>query len=954
MLEFNSLPEMISECFERDESRDKQWYERYQATCAQIREQPESDDVLELLWYTRDNSVASLMQGNTSRSEFETAKEELASLTRKIITSPTTEVYEESLRVLKQLKHNKVFRYFYGSLLNRVFAAIAPDKVTPCVNEDAFIQAAEYINSRFNLGLRFEGTWFNKNIILKKALRERLPDDFDDFKVNIAVWNVFDLLDEDQREISKSSTPTPLANAFIFQGNPKKFDVDGYITNNPNILWTANRYTTDMSVGDTAYIWRSGANAGVIAVGKITELPKSLDELKKTGKVRHEELVGNDEDSNMPKVGIEIDEYRLTENEGMVERNSLKEDSILKNSLIIKNPQSSVFKLSYLESSRLEELWESINGIDDNVIQDELEKQSVEPLNLSVRQYKEVLQDETVLGTTGFTTLYTLYSMPDGKATSAELGEALGYKRYSGANVALGIVSKRIARHFGIDKEDIQNKFKGWWQLVANGERLAEGFTWQLKENLKIAIEELMLNKSNYRTQVNETLLKPGREASLNKIFYGPPGTGKTYHTIEAAVYAAEPHFNWTTRTELKAKYDELVAQKRIQFVTFHQSYGYEEFVEGLRAVTENGQVSYEVQSGIFKRICTLATNNLAKSERMPSGNFESCWAAFFEEFDDEAGLKVTTKKSWFRVTEITDTTIHFEKSNDNSKHSLAIKTLKSIFDGTKVIKGGLNVYYQPLVEHLKGYAEGDSLPHEPVKNFVLIIDEINRGNISKIFGELITLIEESKRFCGNSDEAIEVTLPYSGETFAVPSNLYLIGTMNTADRSLAMMDTALRRRFDFVEMMPDYATLSAKVTRGVQLDSLLKSMNARIEALYDREHSLGQAFFIPVLQSIENGNEAKAFQILKQVFINKIIPLLEEYFFDDWNKIRLVLGDNQKPEELQFVKMKTTNLDELFGANHGLDSFSNKSESFELASLKSPVWDNPLAYQGIYSSVSS
>ena len=301
----------------------------------------------------------------------------------------------------------------------------------------------------------------------------------------------------------------------------------------------------------------------------------------------------------------------------------------------------------------------------------------------------------------------------------------------------------------------------------------------------------------------------------------------------------------------------------------------------------------------------------------------------------------------------MTDNTIHFEKANGTSKHSLAIKTLKAIFNGTKVVKGGLNVYYQPLVEHLKGYIEADSSPRESAKNFVLVIDEINRGNISKVFGELITLIEESKRSYGSSDEAIEVTLPYSGDPFSVPNNLYLIGTMNTADRSLAMMDTALRRRFDFIEMMPDYAILNAKRTNDVQLDSLLQSMNARIEALYDREHTLGHAFFIPVLQAIESGNDGKAFRILKQVFINKIIPLLEEYFFDDWNKIRLVLGDNQKPEELQFVKVISTSFDDLFGANHGLDSFSSQSESFELASPTSPVWDNPLAYQGIYSSVS-
>ena len=438
-------------------------------------------------------------------------------------------------------------------------------------------------------------------------------------------------------------------------------------------------------------------------------------------------------------------------------------------------------------------------------------------------------------------------------------------------------------------------------------------------------------------------------QTALNQIFYGPPGTGKTYRTIEAAVLAAEPSFTYTSREDLKAKYNELVLQRRIQFVTFHQSYGYEEFVEGLRAVTEDGQVSYEVQGGIFKRICASAMSNIAKSQSITQKSFEACWDEFLDDFDDEDGVKVTTKKGWFRITEINGNTIYFEKSNGNSKHTFSIKTLKALFNRTRVLKGGMNAYYQPLVEHLMTYAEFERGIVEPTKNFVLVIDEINRGNISKIFGELITLIEDSKRSFNKTTESIEVTLPYSGDSFSVPANLYLIGTMNTADRSLAMMDTALRRRFDFVEMMPNYSLLSGQVVKGIQLDALLHKMNARIEALYDREHTLGHAFFLPVVKAIQKGDEANAFNSLKMVFLNKIIPLLEEYFFDDWNKIRLVLGDNQKPDELQFVKILSTSFDELFGSNHELDSFVSQNETFDLALPSADVWDNPLAYQNIY-----
>ncbi|EPM7857743.1 AAA family ATPase [Vibrio alginolyticus] len=519
--------------------------------------------------------------------------------------------------------------------------------------------------------------------------------------------------------------------------------------------------------------------------------------------------------------------------------------------------------------------------------------------------------------------------------------------------------------------------------------------------------------------------------APLNQILYGPPGTGKTYHTIEAAVKAAEPNFDWTSRNELKEKYDQLVIDKRIRFVTFHQSYGYEEFVEGLRAVSNpDNQIEYPIQSGIFKQICqdatASATNQPAmmkpsakiwklsidgvKSSRVRDYCFANNLAAigwgetgdmsseersaeeqdYFEslgalakssvmEFSNrmaEGDIVVCVKGQWsiqavgvvsgnyqFREEGIEDRSdfchvipvdwlatgldVNLYELNDNTR-----LTLKTCYELTRFTSIELYEVLDKSGVKLNRYGQVDSKQ----QNYVLVIDEINRGNISKVFGELITLIEPSKR--KGQDEALELTLPYSGKPFSVPDNLYIIGTMNTADRSLAMMDTALRRRFDFVEMMPKPELLAGAEVKGVDLQRLLEVLNQRIEILYDREHTLGHAFLLPVKALVDADEEDKAFKVLVSVFKNKIIPLLEEYFFEDWSKIRLVLADNQKAknsqlEGFQFIseeKLTTTALGALFGHNHGLNQYGEEQQKFTLKDKTDSVWDNPSAYIGVYS----
>ncbi len=516
--------------------------------------------------------------------------------------------------------------------------------------------------------------------------------------------------------------------------------------------------------------------------------------------------------------------------------------------------------------------------------------------------------------------------------------------------------------------------------------------------------------------------------APLNQILYGPPGTGKTYHTIEAAVKAATPHFEWQTREQLKFEYDRLVDQKKICFVTFHQSYGYEEFVEGLKAkTTDDKTIEYIVENGVFKtivedaksssvrksfevnanaRIWKVSIDGTGKSETsnycLANGLAAIGWgesgdllseALEDNEYYQKLGPQVKSSLSEFsqrasvgdlilcigsqrtvQAVGVISGDYHFElqgtSAYDDYCNQLPVNWLVTDIDVDFYdLNDGVN-FTQKTFYELWRLSVADvfdllkkqevtisSLEKEQgeIENYVLVIDEINRGNISKIFGELITLIEPSKR--AGQLEALELTLPSSGKPFSVPDNLYLIGTMNTADRSLAMMDTALRRRFDFIEMMPKPELFKDKTVKGIHLQNLLRTMNERIEVLYDREHTLGHAFLIPVLEALDGtednaGDEQQAFMELQNAFKNKIIPLLEEYFYDDWNKIRLVLGDSlKKSNELKFIEQTESTYNDLFGADHGLELYDDKQLSYKIKPFgKGTVWDKAQAYIEIYS----
>jgi 5-methylcytosine-specific restriction endonuclease McrBC GTP-binding regulatory subunit McrB len=439
-------------------------------------------------------------------------------------------------------------------------------------------------------------------------------------------------------------------------------------------------------------------------------------------------------------------------------------------------------------------------------------------------------------------------------------------------------------------------------------------------------------------------------------ILYGPPGTGKTYITRRYAVEFIDGE-EYSNETELKRRYEELREEGRIDFVTFHQSYGYEEFVEGIKPVLKDEEkLKYELVDGIFKRICINALFELIKGTLRPDEeNFEASIKKFKEKNPIGTELKTVTGRGKFEITNYLDTSIRIQLSgNPTHTYSLSYTQLEKLFkirneinrvtDVFKIgeVTEGLSPYYFAVLRELKKYKSkgeieklrlteqelssqkkkkfilkylknkgGENQLNESPR-FVLIIDEINRGDISRVFGELITLVEGDKRL--GAENKLIVTLP-SQEPFGVPPNLYIIATMNTADRSIALIDIALRRRFAFYEMMPDYEVLFEKLlgqkvapeeefSVGSKIDSLkisnlltsddykrlsiklLYELNQRIIKTLDRDHQIGHSYFLRANKE----NEDFDIRTLRQIWYHDILPLLQEYYYNSPETLKKVV----------------------------------------------------------------
>lgn len=471
----------------------------------------------------------------------------------------------------------------------------------------------------------------------------------------------------------------------------------------------------------------------------------------------------------------------------------------------------------------------------------------------------------------------------------------------------------------------------------------------------------------------------------LNQILYGPPGTGKTYNTVLKAMSIIDnteyKNVSDEQYSALKTRFDELKQAGQIEFVTFHQSYSYEEFVEGIKpyipewGTIDNADVKYIGENGIFKEICKNArqiktdktshkidfsktrifkmslganwenetediynyclTNNVVALGWGDDKDFSSCnTSEEFKNLDSTWGAKaVEIFKNWMRVGDIilisngnsnikaiAQITGEYEYHNDREIRYCQFRNVNWLYNGDDISvakfydkklsqqaiygfynkdKEGKDDYNSSINTNVLNEIITGNINSAEEKPYILIIDEINRGDVSKIFGELITLIEEDKRI-GNKYQ-IKITLPYSKEQFGVPNNLYIIGTMNTADRSIALLDTALRRRFDFEEIMPRPELLGGKVVEGINLQTLLTRINERITNKYDRDHQIGHSYLMGV-----NTKEQ-----LERAYKNRILPLLNEYFYNESKTVAEILNCSED-------ELKTSDFISILGKAQG------------------------------------
>jgi Cdc6-like AAA superfamily ATPase/predicted RNA-binding protein with PUA-like domain len=738
-------------------------------------------------------------------------------------------------------------------------------------------QTIPYLKKVLNINPDFN-TWDDYQAIITNV-RDKTSEPFYKISYDAWYWNSHQTI-----------------NYWVFQGNPKFFDVVSALKENGLRSWMVKSYKGQIKKGDKVILWISGELSGCYALCTVDSDVQIMDEgqnerryYRDPESIQKTERVNLKIDHNLNDKPIlkgqllETEPFKnfAGENQGTNLKATKQQYETILN-MIAQKPEILYWLYAPGRNAMFwdEFFQQNIMCVGDDNLGNLLDYQSKEEIS---NRLKELANTDREKWNDALTLFNFSRVIKPGDIVIAKRGrsEYLGY----------GVIASDY--YFDKTREVYKQSRRVEWKSKIIHPAPQKNIV--VKSMTEITPYPDYVNRLKKLYNISEpepfTPLPPKNQyqfpAPLNLILYGPPGTGKTYHTINEALKIIIPDFDLNQEREIVRKeFDKFVKEGRIVFTTFHQSMSYEDFVEGIKPVDpgmDESQVIYRTQPGIFKQLCQRA------SERSIVNNFDDAYQQFINDLTESGGitLKTPAHQKEFRVTVSSRGSCIAKPSTDQATSmTIPADSIRKVVE-TGIVKDWSS-YAIPIGQYLK---QKYNLTAQSVDNaskpFILIIDEINRGNVSQIFGELITLIEPDKR--AGANEALEATLPYSKEIFSVPSNLFIIGTMNTADRSVEAIDTALRRRFIFKEMMPDYdAPGMDTMIEGIPLNGLLSVINQRIEVLLDRDHQIGHSFLMHV------GDMTG----LMNAFYNNIIPLLKEYFYGDFGKIGLVLESGFVVEE--------------------------------------------------------
>lgn len=702
---------------------------------------------------------------------------------------------------------------------------------------------------------------------------------------------------------------------WIFQGSPEIFDTVGAIHDGHLKAWSVHAHKAKIKIGDKIILWLTGKDSGCYSLAEVESDIFNSQELQEERLYYKNDPGGVTSDKVRIKITHDYTNSPILfkELKDLTEFNSFKGGN-----------QGTNF-------SATKEQYDILLGMSEknNDFIKFLQKFDTAHLQTYFTFLNEIISKNNLsLGDKrlSFTYRENRLNLTVGQRYSWNL-------KVSDPKGNFGVLSKEKLN-------DSSEQFEGnlprpWYTYMENfnptpeeRENIHEGITFELNRSDVSGYRKH--NKEDFEKYVFERINKKSMSESLNQILYGPPGTGKTYNTINKSLELIGENIEGLKRQEIVEMFKNKIVEGQIVFTTFHQSFSYEDFIEGIKPVTVNSKILYEIQDGIFKTICESAMESIKEfiADKKTIVSIESTLTfeqkyKLFVQAIQQKKIKVFTKTGieaeLFHVSGNGNMRLTTGASNlgyiisSNRLRKLAERfpepsIIQNVHDEIRNVIGGshASLYYAALV----AYTEFDrslleeisqegaefslkdlKLTKEEISDlpkFILVIDEINRGNVSAIFGELITLIEEDKRLF--AENAISLDLAYSKgnpEKFIVPPNVYILGTMNTADRSVEALDTALRRRFAFTEMLPEPNLIAkdGKAENGkigdLDIVELLTVMNKRIELLVDRDHTIGHAFFMNV-----DSEES-----LKDTFAKNIIPLLQEYFYGDYSKMEMVIG---------------------------------------------------------------